>query len=377
MDICDVAIIGGGPGGLACAIKAQELGLSYVILEKGQRVLQGIIDSYPRGKKVYPTIPRGETGPFPIAELEPDPNNEPVEEYLAKIEACVEKYKISVDLAEEFQDVLRNNAGFTVETRKSRYRASNVVLAFGSNIPVDLGVYGEAKTVARSLDNPEEHLGAPTLVLGGGNAAADVVSTLSKAKRAAGDPTTVYWGHRKIHFKIDKDVARDLGEEILLGGNIKILQGATPRIGEVDEDGVDRLMIQTQQIHLGEGVELQQGMSFPMKHVIACIGTQGPSPVFRRLGLQQITCTEGVCKISKEGTQLLMLTPELQTSVKGIYAIGGAISPTYILIEEQGVLKEQKHSNLIYTAVKDGVRVAAAIAHRRGSETRNTTEIIK
>ena len=42
MDIYDVAIIGGGPGGLACAIKAQELGLSYVILEKGQRVLQGI-----------------------------------------------------------------------------------------------------------------------------------------------------------------------------------------------------------------------------------------------------------------------------------------------------------------------------------------------
>ncbi len=368
MDTYDVAIIGGGPGGLACAIKAQELGLSYVILEKGQRVLQGIIDSYPRGKKVYPTIPRGETGPFPIAELEPDPNNEPVEEYLAKIEACVEKYKISVDLAEEFQDILREKAEFTVETRRNRYRASNVVLAFGSNIPVDLGVYGEAKTVARSLDNPEEHLGAPTLVLGGGNAAADVVSTLSKAKRAAGDPTTVYWGHRKVHFKVDKDVARDLGEEILLGGNIKILQGATPRIGEVDEDGVDRLMIQTQQIHLGEGVELQQGMSFPMKHVIACIGTQGPSPVFTRLGLQQITCTEGVCKISKEGTQLLMLTPELQTSVKGIYAIGGAISPTYILIEEQGVLKEQKHSNLIYTAVKDGVGVAAAIAQRKGEQ---------
>jgi thioredoxin reductase len=365
MDIYDVAIIGGGPGGLACAIKLQELGLSYVILEKGQRVLQVIIDSYPRCKKVYPTIHRGETSPFPISELEPDPNNEPVEEYLAKIEACVEKYKISVDLAEEFQDILRDKAEFTVETRRSRYRTSNVVLAFGSNIPVDLGVYGEAKTVARSLDNPEEHLGAPTLVLGGGNAAADVVSTLSKVKRAAGDSTTVYWGHRKIHFKIDKDVARDLGEEILLGGNIKILQGATPRIGEVDEDGVDRLMIQTQQIHLGEGVELQQGMSFPMKHVIACIGTQGPSPVFTRLGLQQITCTEGVCKISKEGTQLLMLTPELQTSVKGIYAIGGAISPTYILIEEQGVLKEQKHSNLIYTAVKDGVRVAAAIAHHK------------
>ena len=54
MDTYDVAIIGAGPGGVACAIKAGELGLSFVLLEKGKRVFQGIIDSYPRGKKVYP-----------------------------------------------------------------------------------------------------------------------------------------------------------------------------------------------------------------------------------------------------------------------------------------------------------------------------------
>ena len=91
MNVYDVAIIGAGPGGLACAIKAIDLGLSYVVLEKGAKVLQGIIDSYPRGKKVYPTIPKSQEGPFPIKELEPSPDNEPVEEYLARIKACVEK----------------------------------------------------------------------------------------------------------------------------------------------------------------------------------------------------------------------------------------------------------------------------------------------
>jgi thioredoxin reductase len=106
-------------------------------------------------------------------------------------------------------------------------------------------------------------------------------------------------------------------------------------------------------------------MSFPIKHAIACIGTQGPAPVFASLGLQQIICTEGVCKISKEGAQLLMLTPELQTSVKGMYAIGGAVSPAYILISEKGVLREEKHTNLIYTAVKDGVRVVESIAQQK------------
>jgi thioredoxin reductase len=364
MDIYDIAIIGAGPGGLACAIEAGRRGLSHVIIEKGTSVFQGIIDSYPRGKKVYPTIPKGETGPFPMEALAPNPDHEPVEEYLVKIENCIDRHGIKIAFNEEFQEIQKGKDAFTLVTRLNQYRARNVVLAFGSNIPVELGIYGEAKTVARKLDNAEDHIGAPTLVLGGGNAAADVVSTLSKAKRAAEDFSPVYWGHKTEHFKINKDVARDLGEEILLGGHIKILQGVIPKIGEVDDEGVERLIIQTQEIDIGYGVELQQGMSFPMKHVIACIGTQGPSPVFDRLGLQQITCTEGICRIGREGARLIMLTPAFQTSVKGIYAIGGAISPAYIEIQEEGTFQERKHSNLIFTAVKDAVRVIGDIAER-------------
>ena len=364
MNVYDLAIIGAGPGGLACAIKAIERGLSYVLIEKGSRVFQGIIDSYPRSKKVYPTIPKGQQGPFPIESIAPHPDNKPVEDYIEQIEACVAKLGIQIQFGEDFQDINRNRDIFIVTTRENQYPARNVVLAFGSNIPVDLGIYGEAKAVARKLDNPDDHVGAPTLVLGGGNAAADVISTLSKAKRAAGDPTPIYWGNNTEHFKINKDVARDLGEEILLGGNIKIMQGAIPKIGEVDEEGVDRLLIQTRQISMGSGVVLQEGMSFPMKHVIACIGTQGPAPVFDRLSLQQITCTNGICKIGKEGARLIMLTPGFQTSVKGVYAIGGAISPAHIVIKGDGSFKEQKHSNLIFTAVKDAVDAVADIAER-------------
>ncbi len=363
----DVAIVGAGPGGLACAVQATRSGLSYLVLEKGAGVFQGIVDSYPRGKKVYPTIPKGETGPFPVKELEPSPEHMPVEEYLLQVEGCVKQYDLNIRLNEEFLDIAKDKDGFNVITRNNRFRAGSIVLAFGSNIPVELGVYGEAKTVARKLDNPADHLHAPTLVLGGGNAAADVVSTLSKAKRGAGDITPVFWGHKTGHFKIDKDVARDLGEEILLGGHIKILQGAVPRIGEVDEEGVDRLIIQTQEVDLGRGVELQMGMSFPMKHVIACIGTQGPSPVFDRLGLQQITCTEGVCRIGKEGARLILLTAALQSSTRGMYVIGGAISPVHIMIEEEGAFREKKHPNLIYTAVRDGVRAAEDIARRKSA----------
>lgn len=363
MSVFDLGIIGAGPGGLACAIHAKKLGLSFAVIEKGRRILQGIVDSYPQGKKVYPTIPKGETDPFPIDELTPDPNKLPVEEYIAGIENQVAQLGIDVQLGEDFQSLEKDGDTFLIITRRHRYRAKTVVLAFGSNIPIDLGVYGEAKTVARNLDNPQDHIGFATLVLGGGNAAADVVATLSKAKRAAQDTTPIYWGNRKGQFKVNKETARDLGEEILVGGQIRILQGAIPRIGEVDKDGVDRLTIMTQQFDTG-GVVFKQAMSFQMKHVIACIGTQGPAPVFANLGLQQITCTEGVCRIGKEGAQLIILTPDFQTSIKGIYAIGGAISPAYIQIQEEGSFKELKHSNLIYTAIKDAVRAVDHIGKR-------------
>lgn len=364
MKTVDIGIVGAGPGGIACALRAQKHGLSFFIIEKGSRIFQGIIDSYPKGKKVYATIPRSETGPFAIEALAPAPDKPPVEAYVDAIEALAEERSIAVQFNEAFESMRKERDAFVVVTENGQYQARTVVLAFGSNIPVDLGVYGEAKTIARKLDNVQDHIGFSTLVIGGGNAAADVVAALSRAKRDADDATPVYWSNRMEHFEINTDVARDLGEEILLGGHIRILQGALPRIGEVDEDGVDRLTILTQEIDAGCGVIHKQAMSFPMKHVIACIGTQGPAPIFSQIGLQQITCTEGVCRIGKEGAQLVILSPDFQTSIKGIYAIGGAVSPAYIEVQEEGSFKERKHTNLIYTAVKDAARAVDHIAAR-------------
>jgi thioredoxin reductase len=362
MQTVDIGIVGAGPGGIACALQAQKHGLSAFVMEKGRRVFQGIIDTYPKGKKVYATIPRSETGPFPIAELAPAAGKPPVEEYVAAIEALVAERELVIHFNQEFKSLKKEREGFVLTTDDGQFKARALILAFGSNIPVDLGVYGEAKTIARTLDNPKDHIGHSTLIIGGGNAAADVVAALSKAKRDADDATPIYWCNLTEHFEINKDVARDLGEEILLGGHIRILQNAQPRIGEVDEDGVDRLTILTQEIDAGSGVFLKQAMSFPMKHVIACIGTQGPAPIFEQIGLQQITCTEGVCRIGKEGAQLVILSPNHQTSIKGIYAIGGAISPAYIEIQEEGTLKERKHTNLIFTAIADAVRAVDHIA---------------
>ena len=365
METYDVAIVGAGPGGLACAIKAKEKGLSYVVLEKGESILQGFIDRYPSGKKVYPTIPKGESGPFPVPDLEP--SNEPVEAYVEKVKNCVEKHEMHVRLGEDVNGLVKEEKGFRIVTSQNAYECGNVVLAFGRSIPADLGVYGDATHVHRSLNNPEEHIGTSCLVIGGGNSAADIVASLSKAKRTAEDDTPVFWAHRREQFKVDREVARDLGEEILLGGNIRILQGAVPAIGDVDKDGVYRLLVAVRRVDYDDGMKFHQALSFPMSQVIACVGTQGPAPVFEKLGLEQVTSDKVERELRESGkaaTKLIVLKPRLQTSTKGIYAIGAAISPSYAFVGEDGTLQRIKHSDLIFTAIRDGVQAVEDIAGR-------------
>jgi thioredoxin reductase len=366
MGTYDVVIVGAGPGGLASAIRAKEMGLSYVVLEKGESIFQAIIDSFPSGKKVYPTIPKGQTEPYPISEL--DPNNEPVEAYVANVRSFIAKHEIAVKLGEEANNLVKEEKDFKVVTSQSEYACANVVLAFGRSIPADLGVYGDATHVRRRLDNPDQFTGKASLVIGGGNTAADIVAALSRAKRIAEDHTTIFWAHRREQFKVDKEVARDLGEEILLGGNIRILQGAFPRLGEVDEGGMHRLLIGIHDIDVADGMRFHEGLSFPMNNVIACVGTRGPASVFEQMGLELITSDKIESKPQKSGKagpKLIVLNSDFQTSTEGIYAIGAAISPAYAFVGKDGTLQREKHTDLIYTAIKDGIQAIEDIARKK------------
>ena len=99
-----------------------------------------------------------------------------------------------------------------------------------------------------------------------------------------------------------------------------------------------------------------------MKHVIACIGTQGPAAVFDKLGILLITASEVGGKTGMEGSKLVVLKPWFETSIPGIYAIGAAISPSYGLVQDNTTIKRHRHTDVIFTAVKDGVTVVEHIA---------------
>jgi thioredoxin reductase len=358
--IYDVLIIGGGPAGIAAAFLCQKSGLSYLVLESGKAVFQGIATTYPEGKNVYPSRPKDCEEPFLVEELRPPDKPVTVEKYLQYVEHFVQHEKLAVQTDTKFEDIKDFRDHLQVQTSRGPIKARKVILSFGSSIPKELSVYGDAKMVAKTLDDPKKYVGVKTLVIGGGNSAADVITSILKAKRQANDDQPVYWAHVAERFDINKDTAQRLGEEILLGGHVRLLPGATPRIGEVDEEGVDRLVIRTSEVRQPDGIEIYNALSFPMKNVIACIGSQGPLPIYDKIGVQTIACAEGVCRVAKEGDRLVLLTEDFESTRKGVYVIGGAISPCYMRISS-GSIQEKQHPNLIYTAVNDAFNVVTAI----------------
>jgi len=317
-------VIGAGPAGVAAAVKAREVGLNHLVVERGSSIFKGMRDVYPEGKGVYPTVPKGEVRSFEVDFLKPPEEKVPLREYIERVEKALENLGgLNINFEEKFRGFEKEKGMLRVKTSRGEYRARNLVLAIGSNIPRGLNIYGEAAPVARTLTMPEKYIGRHVLVIGGGNTGADVVRKLSKTKREAGDSTHIYWAHRRERFKVDREVARDLGEEILLGGEIKILQETMPTLGRRDERGTLMLNIKVSEYTTSEGERMYQGMSFPMEDVIACIGFRAPSKLFEKLELELMEGPDG-----KKET--IILDVNLQTSVKGVYAIGGAISPAYI-----------------------------------------------
>ncbi len=365
--ILDVLIVGGGPAGIAAAYLCHKSGLSYLVIEQGKSIFQGIANTYPEGKNVYASKPKEYAEPFMVDELKPPDKPVSVEKYIQYVHHFVQHENLAVKTEVDFEDIVDARDHLVVRTNNSSYKARKVLLAFGSSIPKELSVYGDAKMVAKSVDDPKKYLGVRVLVIGGGNTAADVLISILKEKRQANDTQPVYWAHISEKFDVNKETAQRLGEEILLGGNIRLLPGATPRIGEVDESGVDRLIIRINEYKQPDGIEIYNSMNFPMKNVIACIGSQGPLPIFDKVGIQTITCAEGVCSLAKEGDRLILLTADFESTRRGVYVIGGAISPSYMRISG-GSISEEKHPNLIYTAINDAHHVVAAIAKKLGKQ---------
>jgi thioredoxin reductase (NADPH) len=182
----DLLIVGAGPIGLAAACAAQDAGLNFLILDKAGPC-QSLVEYAPR-QSFYSPASELEVGgvPFPMAADE-KPRRE---DALAYYRAVITSRKLPLQTWERVVSVHKDGDLFTVQTVQQpddawtkTYTARFVVIVSGvwdQPRSLDIPGVGLHKVTTQYLD-PTPFLSKDCLTIGGGNSAAEVAMSLSRA----------------------------------------------------------------------------------------------------------------------------------------------------------------------------------------------------
>jgi thioredoxin reductase (NADPH) len=165
----DVAIIGAGPVGLACAIEAEREGLKAVIIEKG--ALVNSIVGYPNNMEFFSTPELIEIGNHPFPTTAYKPTREEAIEYYRRV-ADVEG--LDIRLYERVERVEGERGGFSVVTENETLKAAHIVVSIGFfDHPNRLNIPGEdLPKVTHYYKEPYPYARQRVAVIGARNSAA-------------------------------------------------------------------------------------------------------------------------------------------------------------------------------------------------------------
>lgn len=238
MEILDVAIVGAGPAGIACALDAARRGMSYVVLEKGTAV--NSIVGFPPSMVFFSTAQNLELDPMPFTSPHARPTREEVIEYYLGV---IRKGGLRLRLGTTVLGVdSRADGVLAVATDRGEVLARHVVLATGyfDNVNM-LGVPGEdLPKVRHYYHEPYPHFDQDVLVVGGRNSAAETALDLWRhgarvtlAHRGAGFGSVKYWILPDIENRIREGSIAALWNTAVerIDGSTVTLRGA---------DGVER-----------------------------------------------------------------------------------------------------------------------------------------
>lgn len=168
----DIIIIGGGPIGLTCAIEAEKIGLSHLVIEKG--VLVNSLFHFPTNMTFFSTSNLLEIGDVPFIAHGDKPTRREALEYYRRV---WQSWKLNVRLYERVQEVVAyTDQGYQVISDKGSYSAKHVIVATGFfDKEVKLNVPGEdLPKVKHYYDEAHPYIGQKLIVVGAANSACDV-----------------------------------------------------------------------------------------------------------------------------------------------------------------------------------------------------------
>lgn len=174
MEHFDVAVVGAGPTGLACAIELKKRGISNVLFDKGCVV--NSLYHYPTNMVFFTTPELLEIGDIPMTSLNEKPGRTEALKYYRRV---ADHYGLDIHQYERVLGIDGSDGNFTVRTetargQHNRYAVKKIILATGYyDIPNRLNVPGEElPKVIHYYKEPHPFYDQDVLIVGGKNSAA-------------------------------------------------------------------------------------------------------------------------------------------------------------------------------------------------------------
>jgi len=191
----DLLIVGAGPAGLSCSLRAKELDLRFMTIDQEDRI-GGTVAGYPRRKMVM-------TQPVEL------PLHGKLKRQVYQKEELIELWEqvhrandLPIKTGVRMVDFQRDSEGvFTISTTDGEVRARHLCLALGRRgTPRKLGAPGEdLSKVAYSLLDAESYKGRKIMVVGGGDSA--VEAALGLAEQPGNEVSLSYRKHAFSRLK--------------------------------------------------------------------------------------------------------------------------------------------------------------------------------
>ena len=270
----DIIILGGGPAGLSAAIYAARSSAKTAIIDismlGGQPSNYLELENYPGFSKI---------GGYDLME---------------KFEEHADMFGIQKFPMEEIQSVDLTSEIKTVTTLNGEFKAKSIIIATGAQSK-KLGVEGEKEFVGRGVSYCAVCDGAfykdkVVAVVGGGNAAVEEGGYLTKFA------SKVYLIHRRDELRADKIVQ----ERAFKNEKLEFIYDTV--VNKINGDGV----VKSATI---ENVKTHEVKDLAIDGIFPYIGFEPNADLFT-----------GQVKQDKNG--FIMVDEAMQTSVKGVYAIG-------------------------------------------------------